>query len=229
MLARDVMTTSVLTTTPDTDVAEIARMLLESHISALPVVDADGRLVGIVSEGDLMNRVDGGTRHASSSWWLRLVGAPDEHAREVLKSFGRRARDVMTRDPVTVPPDMPLSRVAALLEKHHIKRVPVLEGGKLVGILSRANLLRGVASWQPPAAVRVNDATLRATLLQGLTRADLPMHLMNVTVADGVVELWGAVETDLQLDAARAVVEATAGVVRLENHLAKRRLSLSWN
>jgi len=229
MLARDVMTTSVLTVTPDTDVAEIARMLLDSHISALPVVEADGALVGIVSEGDLMNRVEGGTRHASSSWWLRLVGAPDDHAREVLKSYGRRASDVMTKDPVTIPPDMPLARVAALLEKHHIKRVPVLDGGKLVGIVSRANLLRGVASWQPPAAVRVTDAALRTTLLDKLTRADLPMHLMNVTVNDGVVELWGAVENDVQLDAARAVVEATAGVVRMENHLSKRRLSLHWN
>ena len=228
MLARDVMTTSVLTVTPETDVAEIARMLLESHISAVPVIDSAGRLVGIVSEGDLLNRAEGSTRHRPTSWWLRLVASPEDADHDYLKSHGRHAADVMTRDPISVAPDTPLADIAAMLEKHHIKRVPVLEGTKLVGIVSRANLLRGVASWQPPSAGRVEDGALRARLLEAIEQADLPMHLMNVTVTDGVVELWGAVETELQKNVARAAIESVPGVVRFENHLMRRNVGRSW-
>lgn len=221
MLAKDVMTTAVLTVTPDTDVGEIARTLLDAHVSALPVIAADGSLAGIVSEGDLMHRVESETRRRPS-WWLRLLAAPEEPAERYLQEFGRRARDVMTREVVTVGPDTPLTEIAAILEKYHIKRVPVLDGGKLVGIVSRANLLRGVATWQKPSGVRVEDTALRARLLEALNEAELPMHLVNVTVTDGAVELWGVVDSELQIEAARAAAEATVGVVRLENHLVCR-------
>lgn len=226
MLARDVMTTSVLTVSPDTDVAEIARMMLESRISAVPVMAADGTLAGIVSEGDLLNRAEGGTRHRPS-WWLQLIASPDQFSQAYLRTHGRRARDVMTREPITVQPETPLPRIAALLEKHQIKRVPVMEGSKLVGIVSRANLLRGVATWQRPAAVRVEDAALRTSLLKALEKTSLPMYMLNVTVTDGVAELWGAVESDVQMQAARAAVETVTGVSRVENHLACRPYALS--
>lgn len=226
MLARDVMTTAVLTATPDTDVSEIARMLLESHISAVPIVAADGSLAGIVSEGDLLNRAEAETRHRPS-WWLQLLASPDEPAHEYLRAYGRRARDVMTREVISVQPDTPLARIAALLEKHHIKRVPVLDGGRLVGIVSRANLLRGVAAWKRPAGVRVEDTALREQLLAALEEAGLPMHMVNATVTDGVVELWGAVESDVQMEAARAAAEAAVGVVRVESHLVQRRYARS--
>lgn len=221
MLARDVMTTSVLTVLPETDVGEIAQKLLESRISAMPVVAADGSLLGIVSEGDLINRAEGGTRHRPS-WWLQMFATPDESSRDYLRAYGRHARDVMTRKVITVEPGTPLSQIAALLEKHHIKRVPVLEAGKLVGIVSRANLLRGVATWQRPADVRVEDAALRLSLLEALDEAGLPMHMVNVTVTGGVAEFWGVVESELQMEAARAAAEAAMGVVRLENHLVRR-------
>jgi CBS-domain-containing membrane protein len=221
MLAKDIMTTSVLTVSPDTDVAEIARILLESRISAVPVLAADGSLLGIVSEGDLMNRAEAGTRHRLA-WWLRLVASPDQFSQDYLRSHGRHARDVMTKELITVPPDTPLPRIAAALEKHQIKRVPVVEGGKLVGIVSRANLLRGVATWKQPAAVPVQDATLRTRLLKELERTGMRMYLVNVIVADGVVELWGAVESDPQMKAACAAAQAVAGVKRLENHLVCR-------
>jgi osmotically-inducible protein OsmY len=109
-----------------------------------------------------------------------------------------------------------------MLEKYHIKRVPVMDDGKLVGIVSRANLLRGVATWQKPSGVRVEDSALRALLLMALDEAELPMHLVNVTVTDGAVELWGVVDSALQIEAARAAAEATVGVVRLDNHLIRR-------
>lgn len=221
MLAKDVMTTAILTVTPETDVGEIARTLLDAHISAMPVIADDGKLIGIVSEGDLMHRAEAETRRRPS-WWLRLLATPEEPAERYLREFGRRARDVMTRDVITVSPDTPLTEIAAVLEKYHIKRVPVMEGDKLVGIVSRANLLRGVATWQKPTGVRVEDSALRASLLKALNEAELPMHLVNVTVTDGAVELWGVVESEVQIEAARAAVEATAGVLRLENHLIHR-------
>jgi CBS domain-containing protein len=221
MLARDVMTTAILTVTPETDVGEIARTMLDAHISAIPVIADDGSLVGIVSEGDLIHRAEAETRRRPS-WWLRLLATPEEPAERYLREFGRRARDVMTKDVITVGPDTPLTEIASMLEKYHIKRVPVLEGNRLVGIVSRANLLRGVATWQKPTGVRVEDTALRALLLDALAEAELPMHLVNVTVTAGVVEIWGVVDSALQVEAARAAAEATAGVVRLENHLVCR-------
>lgn len=221
MLAKDVMTTAVLTVTPETDVGEIARTLLAAHISAIPVIAADGSLAGIVSEGDLIHRAEADTRRRPS-WWLRLLATPEESSERYLREFGRRARDVMTREVITVAPDTPLTEIAAMLEKYHIKRVPVMEDGKLVGIVSRANLLRGVATWQKPSGVRLEDSALRSVLLKALSEADLPMHLINVTVTDGAVELWGVVDSEVQVEAARAAVEATAGVLRLENHLVRR-------
>lgn len=218
MLAKDVMTTAVLTVKPDTDVGEIARILLEAHISAVPVLGSDGRLIGIVSEGDLIQRAESQTRRRPS-WWLRLLATPEEPSKQYLREFGRRARDVMSKEVISVAPDTPLTDIAALLEKHHIKRVPVVADGKLVGIVSRANLLRGVATWQKPAGVRVEDTTLRAVLLEALNEAELPMHLVNVTVTAGVVEIWGVVDSAAQIEVARAAAEATAGVTRLENHL----------
>ena len=151
MFARDVMTTSVLTVSPDTDVTEIAKMMLEHRISAVPVMSAQGKLVGIVSEGDLINRSEAETQHRAS-WWLRMASGEDDVSREYLRTHGRRAEDVMTTEVVTITPDTPLAEIAALLEKRHIKRVPVVEGGELVGIVSRANLLRGLAAWQPATA-----------------------------------------------------------------------------
>ncbi len=221
MLAKDVMTTAILTVTPETDVGEIARTMLDAHISAIPVIGEDGSLLGIVSEGDLMHRVESETRRRPS-WWLRLLASPEEPAERYLREFGRRARDVMTKEVIAVAPDTPLTEIAAMLEKYHIKRVPVMEAGKLVGIVSRANLLRGVATWQKPTDVRVEDSALRVLLLKALNEAELPMHLVNVTVTDGAVELWGVVDSDLQIEAARAAVETTVGVVRFESHLIRR-------
>jgi CBS domain-containing protein len=183
-------------------------------------------LVGIVSEGDLIHRAEAETRRRPS-WWLRLLATPEEPAERYLREFGRRARDVMTKDVITVEPDTPLTEIASMLEKYHIKRVPVLEGGRLVGIVSRANLLRGVATWQKPSGVRVEDTALRALLLAALNEAELPMHLINVTVTGGVVEIWGVVDSELQVEAARAAAEATAGVVRLENPPGVPRLTRS--
>jgi CBS domain-containing protein len=219
MLAKDVMTTAVLTALPGTDVREIAQMLLERRISAVPIVDEQGRLRGIVSEGDLINRPESETQHRQS-WWLRLMSAPDEQAREFLRTHGTRAEDVMTDDVITVTEDTSLSKIAALLEKHRIKRVPVVRQGKLVGIVSRANLLQALAASRSATAAKREDREIRDALLAAFDEAGLPMHLVNVIVSDGVVQLWGATDSSVQHEAARAAAESTPGVKRLENHLA---------
>ena len=142
MLARDVMAAPVLTVSPEKQVQDIAALLLECSISAVPVVDEGGHVRGIVSEGDLINRADAGTRHRRS-WWLEMLNGPEEQSRDYLRAHGQRAQDVMSRDVVATSEDTPLPEIAALLEKHHVKRVPVLRDGRLVGIVSRANLLQG--------------------------------------------------------------------------------------
>jgi CBS domain-containing protein len=154
MLARDVMTTAILTVTPETDVGEIARTMLDAHISAIPVIAADGSLVGIVSEGDLIHRAEAETRRRPS-WWLRLLATPEEPAERYLREFGRRARDVMTKDVITVEPDTPLTEIASMLEKYHIKRVPVLEGG---GWSASSAAPTCCAAW-PPGRSRAASAS----------------------------------------------------------------------
>ncbi len=218
MLARDVMTAPVLAVRPDTDVQDIAALLLECRISAVPVVDEGGRVQGIVSEGDLINRADAGTRHRRS-WWLEMLNGPQEQARDYLRAHGQHAEDVMTRDVVATSEDAPLPEIAALLEKHHVKRVPVLRDGKLVGIVSRANLLQGFAMSAPTWPMLQDDRQIRVALKKALTQAGLPMHQVNVTVNNGAVRLWGWIDAEVQRQAARAAVESTPGVERLEDNL----------
>jgi CBS-domain-containing membrane protein len=125
----------------------------------------------------------------------------------------------MTQEVVTVPEDMPLGKIAALLERRRIKRVPVMRDGKLVGIVSRSNLLQGLAAWRPEAPVKREDRDIRESLLDALAEAGLPMHQVNVIVSDGVVQLWGGIESKAQHHAALAAAEATAGVKRVDDHL----------
>lgn len=221
MQAQDVMTTKVVSVAPDTPVVEIAKLLLERHISAVPVVSDDGRLLGIVSEGDLIHEL--GQEGAKRSWWLDLLASPQSRAEAYLKAHGRLASDVMTRAIVSVAPDTPLPEIARLLEARRIKRVPVLRDGALVGIVSRADLLRGFAL-HPAGDTRADDRELRDRLTIELERAGLTWHpYVNIVVDDGAVHLWGVVPTRKEADALRAAAERVSGVTRVESHLAVRR------
>ena len=221
MQAQDVMTANVVTVAPDTPVTEIAKLLLERHISAVPVVSDDGRLLGIVSEGDLIHEL--GQEGAKRSWWLDLVASPQARAEAYLKGYGRLASDVMTREIISVAPETPLPEIARLLEARRIKRVPVLRDGALVGIVSRADLLRGFAV-HPTADVGVDDRELRERLTVELERAGLTWHpYVNIVVSDGVVHLWGIIATREEADALRSAAEGVPGVARVESHLAVRR------
>jgi CBS domain-containing protein len=202
-------------------VIEIAQLLLERHISAVPVVSDDGQLLGIVSEGDLIHEL--GQEGAKRSWWLDLLASPQTRAEAYLKGHGRLASDVMTRSIISVAPETPLPEIARLLEARRIKRVPVLRDGALVGIVSRADLLRGFAL-HPSADVGVDDRELRERLTVELERAGLTWHpYVNIVVSDGAVHLWGIVPTREEGDALRSAAQGVSGVTRVESHLAVRR------
>jgi CBS domain-containing protein len=221
MQAQDVMTTKVVTVAPDTRVTEVAKLLLERHISAVPVVSDDGRLLGIVSEGDLIHEL--GQEGAQRSWWLDLLASPEARAQAYLKGHGRLASDVMTRGVIAVAPDTPLPEIARLLEQRRIKRVAVLRDDALVGIVSRADLLRGFAL-HPTGDVGVDDRELRERLTVELERAGLTWHpYVNIVVGDAVVHLWGIVPTREEAEALRLAAGRVPGVARVESHLAVRQ------
>lgn len=221
MKASDIMTSPVLTVGPDTQVREIAALLFERRISAVPVVD-HGTLVGIVSEADLLHRPEIGTEclGRGGSWWLRLFSA-NPSVEDYVKSHARRARDVMTRRVATVSPDTPLAEVAQLLEVRGIGRVPVLEGAKLVGIVSRANLVQALAVETGAAdeSASADDQSIRRSLLEELEGQDWwRLDRANVIVTDGVVHFWGMVESDDARPAARVAAENVPGVRGVEDH-----------
>jgi CBS domain-containing protein len=218
--AKDVMTTNVVTVRPDTTVMEIARTLLDRHISAVPVLDDNGRLVGIVSEGDLMRRPETGTDRRSS-WWLAFLTLGADDNRRFVKTHGRHARDVMTRDVLTIDEESTLENVADILESRHIKRLPVTRNGQLVGIVSRADLLRGLASAKIEAAPSVDDRVLREKVEAAIRqKAGFDAAFVGLTVSNGVVGLWGGAMTQAAKDAARVAAENVAGVRKVEDKIA---------
>lgn len=218
MKAKDIMTTMVATVQPEANIKDIAKLLLERRISAVPVVDPDGQLLGIVSEGDLMRRSETGTeRHLS--WWLRLVADPEDRAMAYVKSHGAHASDIMTRDLVSVGPDASLEDVAETLEKHRIKRVPVLRDGELVGIVSRADLLRGLVALRAGNGPSPDDETLKTAVESALSDAAVRHEFVGVVVSGGIVHLWGAVESGAEKKAASVAAEGVPGVKSVDDKI----------
>ena len=221
MKAKDIMTSPVIAVTPDTPVREIAALLFERRISGVPVLQ-DGRLVGLVSEADLLHRHEIGTDRVAQprSWWLRLFNV-DSTPAEYVKSHATRARDVMVHEVVSVAPDTPIAEIASLLETHGIKRVPVLRGAQLVGIVSRGNLIQALAVMSQ-SAVRVtppSDQAIRGRLLEELERQPWWGRVSSsVIVSGGVVHYWGMVNSDDERDAARVAAENVPGVRHVEDH-----------
>jgi CBS domain-containing protein len=220
MNAADVMTRNVLSVRPDATIAEAIGLMLDNRISGLPVLDETGRLVGILTEGDLLRRGETGTeRHRPR--WLEILMGPGRLAAEYVRTHGRRIAEVMTRDPVTVSPETPLAEIVALMERHRIKRVPVLDGNVPVGILSRADLLRGLAGVlaEAPAAA-ASDEEIRERILAELARsAWVPRDGVAITVENGVVDLNGVILDEKERAALRVAAENVPGVRAVEDHL----------
>lgn len=221
MRASDIMTTSVVSVGPDTEVKEIAGLLLKHRISAVPVVNKDDQVIGLVSEGDLMRRAENDTedRHA---WWLAELLSTRNKSADYIKSHGRRASDVMTRAVISVKDDAPLNEIASLLERHHIKRVPVTRKDRLVGIVSRANLLHGLAAQRDDAGgdVAPSDKELRERVMKEISQAaGVDAALITATVNDGTVQLWGSVDDATKKKAALVAAESVEGVKSVQNNI----------
>jgi len=220
MKAMDVMTREVLTVKPDDSVADTIRLLAEHDISALPVVDDDGTVVGVISEADLVRREEIGTEK-QRTWWLEALTPASTLAAEFAKSHGRRVSEVMSTHVISASEDTPLGEIATLLEKHRIKRVPILRNGKPVGIVSRSNLVQAVASQQAQADDGSDaDRRIRSELLNQLdNQAWTKFGTRNVIVSDGIVHLWGLVASEQERKALIALAEGVPGVVRVSDEM----------
>jgi CBS domain-containing protein len=221
MQARDVMVSPVITARNSATVREVAKILLEKRISAVPVVDTVGKLVGIVTESDLIRRAEAGTERPHS-WWVHFLAGDATIATDYVKSHASRIEDVMTSDVVTATPQTPLHEIAASFEEHQIKRVPIVDkAGNLVGIVSRADLIQVVASARPKLEMNLPDSTIRQKLLNELKKQSWAhTHNLNVTVTNGVVDLWGYAQSDEERKAIRVAAEDIPGVAAVIDHLA---------
>jgi CBS domain-containing protein len=222
MKASEIMATNVVTVGADATVGEVAKLLFDKHISAVPVVGKKGELLGIVSEGDLLRRAEIGSEKRRS-WWLQALTSSDTLADEFVKSHARKVADVMTSKVITAAPGTPISEIATLLEKNGIKRVPIVMAGKVVGIVSRANLIQALASTAKPNAqeAKADDAAVRERVLaQFKAQPWTKPWLVNVIVHDGgIVDLWGVVDSQAEKTAARVAVETTPGVYAVNNNI----------
>lgn len=203
MKARDVMVSHVITIGPELDVRAVANTLAANGISAVPVIDINNKILGIISEGDLTRRI------ASRGKRKGIAGSP-----------GRKAKDAMTHHVVTVDPDTSLQEIANLFEQHGIKRVPVVKDGQLVGIVSRANLVQALATHGLPFFDRLEaDEALREAVVSEIHKLRGTGSMVDIIVDRGTVTLWGVVRTEEEKNSLRAAVEETRGVRKVNNHL----------
>jgi CBS domain-containing protein len=220
MKAEDVMTRDVISIDPDSTVLQAARLMLQHRISGLPVIDADGKLVGVLSEGDFLRRRETNTEKRRSRWLEFLMG-PGRIAAEYTHSHGCKVSEAMTKNPQTVSETASLEDIVELMERHRIKRVPVLCGDEVVGIVTRSNLMRAmvsVARAVPPTAT--DDTAIRQRLLDEIQKADwAPSATIDVVVRDGIVELWGVIVDDRQREALKVAAENISGVKAVKDHL----------
>lgn len=220
MKAEDVMTRDVISIDPDSTVLQAARLMLQHRISGLPVIDAHGQLVGVLSEGDFLRRRETNTEKRRSRWLEFLMG-PGRIAAEYTHSHGCKVSEAMTRNPQTVSETASLEDIVELMERHRIKRVPVLCGEEVVGIVTRSNLMRAmvsVARAVPPPAT--DDMAIRQKLMDEIQKADwAPSATIDVVVRDGIVELWGVIIDDRQREALKVAAENIPGVKTVKDHL----------
>jgi CBS domain-containing protein len=224
MKASEVMARDVVTVRPETMVKEIAALMAKHRISGIPVVDEAGALVGILSETDLLHRAETGTERRRK-WWLGAFIDSDQLAREYAASHARKASDIMTRKVITVDAGMELGEVADLLQKRKLKRVPVVDGGRLVGIITRGDLVRALVARQSQSqqgAPGGDDAIHRAVLERMRREGWLDSSLVTIRVTSGVAEISGMAASADQRRALRLLVEDTPGVRSVEDNLRLR-------
>jgi len=218
MKARDVMTCHAISVSPDLPVKAVANTLVKNGISAVPVIGRDGTLRGIVSEGDLIRRVETNTLHRRS-WWLEMMMSGRSFAEEFVKTHGLKAMDVMTPDVVTAVPEASLREIADKMERHGVKRIPIVEHGQVVGVVSRANLVQAIASGISDVPAQDADETLRQSIVKKLDEKPWGHGMVNVIVKDGKVDLWGFVDNESEQNAVRVAAERIAGGAVVNDNL----------
>ena len=219
MRAHQIMTKDVISVTPQTSIEDAARIMLRTHISGLPVLDGTGKLVGIVSESDFLRRSEIGTGRKRPAWLQFLVG-PGRVAADFVHERGRKIEDVMTENPITVGEETPLEDLVRLMEKNGIKRLPVMSGNAVVGIVTRSNLLQAVSSMAheipDPTA---DDDHIRNRILRAVNGTDWRPIGFEVTVRNGIVHLHGIITTDKARQATIVAAENVSGVKKVHDHL----------
>jgi CBS domain-containing protein len=219
MRAHQIMTWPVITVTPETTILEAANTMLQKHVSGLPVVNAAGKLVGILSEGDFIRRSEIGTGRKRGRF-LKFILGPGTAATDFVHEHGSKVGEVMTSEPLTITEDTLLEEIVELMEKNNVKRLPVVRGDKVVGIVSRANLLQAVASLarQIPDPT-ADDDHIRNRVIDELARHDWCPFGLSVVVRDGVVHLSGVVTEERSRKAAIVAAENVTGVKTVHDHL----------
>lgn len=219
MRAYQIMTRPVITVTASTSVADAAKLMLKERISGLPVVDASGKLVGIVSEGDFLRRGEIGTRRKRSAWLEFFIG-PGKLATEFVHQEGRTVENVMTSDPQTIPEDATLEQIVEAMEKNGIKRLPVVRDGEVVGIVTRSNLLQAVANLsRDSTAPTASDDQIRQAIMTEIEKQPWRPMGLNVVVRGGVADLSGVITDDRQRKAAVVATQNIPGVKQVHDHL----------
>jgi CBS domain-containing protein len=220
MKGQDVMVRDVVTVGPDTKVAEAVALLIKHDISAVPVVDSNGNLVGILSEADLLEREELGAEHYHP-WWMESVMPASKLAEEFAKAHGKKVSEVMSANVISASEVTPVSEIAALLERHRIKRVPIVRGSKVIGIVSQSNLIQALASSKPAEPKSETDHSIRLELLDQLGRQQkwTDFGSRNIIVQDGVVHLWGLISSEAERKALTALAEGVPGVVSVSDEM----------
>ncbi len=223
MNAHDVMTRNVISIDPDSTVLQAARLMLQHRVRGLPVIDKSENLVGVLSEGDFLRRQETRTERKRSRWLEFLMG-PGSVASEYTHSHGNKVSEVMSTELQTVDENAGLEDIVELMERHRIKRVPVMCGSEVVGIVTRSNLMRAMVSMAratPAQASAESDSAIREQLLAVMQKEDwAPVATTNVVVRDGVVELWGVVIDERQRAALNVAAENIPGVKAVKDHMA---------
>lgn len=220
MKASDIMVQKVITTHPQASVSEVAKQLIDNDISALPVVDGAGHVVGVISEADLMRREEVGSEKIRP-WWLEAITPGATLAEEFAQSHGKRVEELMSNQVISVTEDASLNEIASLLEKHRIKRVPILKDGKLVGIVSRSNLVQALASAKPEGVTAAeNDHMIRAEIIARLAEQHwTDFGDRNIIVVEGVAHVWGLVGSPCERKALVVLAEGVPGVTGVRDEM----------
>jgi CBS domain-containing protein len=219
MIASDIMTRAVLAVDPQTPIVQAITLMTTRHVSGLPVLRADGRIVGILTEGDLLRRVELGTAGAPAGWLASFL-LPGRCAETYIQTHARRVGEVMTSDVITVSETTPLTEVAALMRRHRVRRLPVVRDGRLLGIVSRADLVRVVGDALASEPIDVSDSAIRVAILAAMDKEQwASARMISVMVQDGVAQLDGCIVDMRERQALEVLAETIPGVKQVENRI----------